>query len=151
MWVGVSEVVTGGHRVVPIKWDPTSNMYLLGRTIDVPYVKDTGSLIFPLKMGPVLTHHDVDDDFYDKFMVTNYKINEDLDLTDEQVEGEDPVLEVEGIRARKGKGNKLKYLVKWVGSDTCTWEPSRHMTKYGASAMIKEFNLSQKRPKVKAH
>ena len=48
-----------------------------------------------------------------------------------QIEGEDPIMELEAIEGQSGKGKKLKYLVKWKGSDVRTYEPVKHLEKYG--------------------
>ena len=37
-----------------------------------------------------------------------------------QIKGGDPLAEVEVIELKRGKGEKAKYLVKWVGSDKKT-------------------------------
>ena len=46
---------------------------------------------------------------------------------------------VEEIRAKKGKKDKARYLVKWEGypEDQCTWEPARNLT--AVSYMIDEY------------
>ena len=154
MWVGVSDRVSDGHVIVPITWNPGSNSYDLGETLHTPYVK-TPDLYFPLRMGPVSTSplrpEEWDENhFLNGFMNPHYKANEGELYPDERVEGEDPLLTIKGIRGKKGKGNKLKYLVEWEGSTIQTWEPSRNLTKYGASDMVKDYNLSLKKPSAKA-
>ncbi len=46
-------------------------------------------------------------------------------------EDRDPTLEVEAITDKIGKGNKVKYLVKWRGYAKKTWEPLKHLLKGG--------------------
>mgnify|MGYP003335044555 CR=1 FL=1 len=70
------------------------------------------------------------------------------DFSEFQTEdGCDPVWEVESIRSHKGKGSKVKYLVKWVGSEDMTWEPLKHLT--GAKEAIQDYRKELKKPKVK--
>ena len=140
IWVGVSDRITNGHIIVPITWNPSSNSYDLGNSIHTPHVK-APKLYFPLRMGPVHTSplrpEEWDENlFYDGFMSPHYKVNEGEDYPEERVEDEDPLMVVKKIRGRKGKGNKLKYLVEWEGSNIHTWEPSRHLTKYGCGDMV---------------
>ena len=47
-----------------------------------------------------------------------------LSAESEQVEGEDPILEVEKIVSHTGGANKTRYLTKWKGSDTMAYEPA---------------------------
>ena len=43
------------------------------------------------------------------------------------IDGCDPVLEVESIQGKKNRGNKTRYLVKWKGHVEMTWEPKSHL------------------------
>ena len=62
---------------------------------------------------------------------------------EEQVDGEDPILEVEEIVGKRGSKKKsMKYQVKWKGSKVLTWEPLSHLK--GASKAIKEYESKQK-------
>ena len=61
-----------------------------------------------------------------------------------QVDGEDPIMEVEAILGRKGKGRGTKYKVKWKGYNKTTWESAREMIRTGASEMVEEYKQSQK-------
>ena len=142
IWVGVSDQITGGHVVVPIKWDPKNNQYKLYGTHHTAKVKAT-EISFPLRMGPV-QQKEMNKQEWDEFLSPIYAINEDKDYVDDQVDGEDPLLVVESIENRKGKGNKVRYQVKWEGSDVMTWEPAKHLTKYGAKGMLTDFNLARR-------
>jgi hypothetical protein len=71
------------------------------------------------------------------------------EFTHEQVEGEDPIKEVERVKDRKGKGTKVRYLIKWVGHDEETWEPAKHLT--GCKGMVKAYNDSLKSLALKPH
>ena len=67
---------------------------------------------FPLKMGPVKNEWS---DSLDSFLSTIepcYKTTEGDSFDDEQMDGEDPLLEVEAITGKKGKGNGAP-VVKW--------------------------------------
>ena len=61
--------------------------------------------------------------------------------TEYQVDGEDPILEVEGIEDHMGKGARLKYLVKWKGHEVKTYEPWQHLHKYGAKEVIEQYRM----------
>ena len=50
-----------------------------------------------------------------------------MGTTDEQIDGCDPILEVESIQGKKNRGNKTRYLVKWKGHKEMTWEPKSHL------------------------
>jgi hypothetical protein len=54
-----------------------------------------------------------------------------------QIEGEDPLAEVESIELKRGKGKKAKYLVKWVGSDKKMWKPLSHLK--GAKDAVAQY------------
>ena len=98
---------------------------MLGPTV-IAARADVDDETFPLRSGPVDTS-DVNgfDEFMERFHHQMY--GHDLDFTDWQVEGEDPILEVEMIVSKKHRGKKTQYLVKWKGSDIKTWEPIRHL------------------------
>ena len=49
--VGRSDEVSGGHIIVPIEWDPNTNVYILGATVHVNAVR-YNTIRFPLKNGP---------------------------------------------------------------------------------------------------
>jgi len=68
----------------------------------------------------------------------------DKDCTEYQVDGEDPILEVEGIEGHMGKGARLKYLVKWKGHEVKTYEPWQHLHKYGAKEVIEQYRMKNK-------
>ena len=54
-------------------------------------------------------------EFIDDFFKPWYKSTEGDES--EQVEGEDPILEVEKIVSHTGRANKTRYLTKWKGSE----------------------------------
>ena len=51
--------------------------------------------------------------------------------THEQIDGCDPILEVESIQGKTNRGNTTRYLVKWKGhkeiNKEMTWEPKSHL------------------------
>jgi hypothetical protein len=51
IWVGRSQVINGGHRVMPIEWDSVKQQWRLGATIERAYVKVDNSK-FPLRTVP---------------------------------------------------------------------------------------------------
>jgi len=149
VWVGRSDRITNGHVIVPIEWDPDTKIYKLHPTVHVNNVRYE-HIVYPLKMGPV--HDSMTDtereasfeSYVEDFFRPWYKVAEGKE--DEQIEGEDPILEVESIEGHMGKGHKLKYLVKWKHHDVQTYEPYKHLFKYGAKESILEY---QNRIKMK--
>ena len=150
IWVGRSDEINNGHVVVPIVWDPDTKVYELKPTKHVTHVR-WENIHYPLKMGPV--HQAIDDNniegneakldvFVEDFFRPWYKATESGEGY--QIEGEDPIMELEAIEGQSGKGNKLKYLVKWKGSEVRTYEPVKHLEKYGASESIEEYKASIK-------
>ena len=61
IWVGRSNSISGGHRIVPIKWDPTNNIYTLFPSREVNNIRFE-NIKYPLRMGPVQ-----DDSEFNKF------------------------------------------------------------------------------------
>ena len=153
IWVGRSDEVSGGHIIVPIEWDPNTNIYILGATVHVNAVR-YNTIRFPLKMGPTSnsTAEQIDEvsmnEFIDDFFKPWYKSAEGDET--EQVEGEDPILEVEKIISHSGRGSKTKYLTKWKGSDIKTYEPAVNF-KHGGKDMLEQYRLSLKKGKKKAN
>ena len=98
IWVGRSSEVSGGHIIVPIEWDPNTNLYILDGTVHVNAVR-YNKIVFTLKMGPTDNNNDeqIDEvsmnEFIDDFFRPWYKSAEGDES--EQIEGEDPILEVE--------------------------------------------------------
>ena len=56
---------------------------------------------------------------------------------DEQLDGRDPVLEVEAVTGKVGRGNKTKYWVKWKGHKAKTLEPKSHLK--DCPDLVKQF------------
>ena len=48
------------------------------------------------------------------------------------------IYEIEEIRGKKVTGNKIQYMVKWVGYNKTTWEPYENLI--GISFDFKEFD-----------
>ena len=143
IWVGRSNVVPGADVVVPITWDGGSSRYILGNAVAASgvVVDDTK---FPLRSGPVVSSDDVDTKSFDEFMdVFHHQMyGNSKDHSSEQIDGEDPIMEVEQIVAKTGKGKKTRYLVKWKGSDDKTWEPVSHLK--GATEAIQRYESTKK-------
>ena len=59
------------------------------------------------------------EEYIEEFFIPWYKIDE-KDLSSEQIDGEDPIWEIEQIKSHRGKHKKRKYLIKWVDSDVMT-------------------------------
>ena len=148
IWVGRSQDTPDAHRVIPTEWHGHSNRYILGKTITTVGC-DIDDTVFPLRVTPDTDTSESKDfeSFMSAFHHQMYGEHDESEFSHEQVEGSDPILEVERIKDKKGKGAKVKYLVKWVGYDDETWEPSKHLT--GCKQMITAYNQSLKQPDPK--
>ena len=152
IWVGRSNIISAGHIIVPIEWDPDTNIYKLSGTKHVNHVKFNG-IKFPLRMGPDKNDDDIDqvslNQFTDDFFKPWYKAATGAE--DEQVgDGEDPIIEVEKIISHRGSGKKQRYLTKWKGSDVKTYEPADNFIKHGGKELLDEYRLSLKKKGKKA-
>jgi hypothetical protein len=139
IWVGRSTETPGADIIVPITWDGGAGCYILGKSKAVFGCKvDNGH--FPLRSGPDALRPDSLDDFEGFIQSFEYQMYGN-EITEEdkawQIEGEDPLAEVESIELKRGKGKKAKYLVKWVGSDKKTWEPLSHLK--GAKDAVAQY------------
>ena len=115
--------------VVPIEWDPSSKIYKLHPTVHVNRVRFE-RVMYPLKIGPVQDNMtDIErETSFDTYVEGVFRpwyesVEGNTDCTDYQIDGEDPILEVESIEGHMGKGVRLKYLVKWKGHEVQTYEP----------------------------
>ena len=100
---------------------------------------------FPLREGPQSPSGDYKE-FLETFLLPAYSAAEGME--EEQVDGEDPLMEVEAIVGKQGKGKKIKYHVKWKGSEIKTWEPKSHLIKYGSSKLVADYENKSKVKKV---
>ena len=100
-----------------------------------------------MRSGPVVHDNDRLQDFeYFMSAFHHQMYGQEKDFTDWQIDGEDPILEVESIESKTGKGRRTKYLVKWKGSDDKTWEPVKHLK--GCEKAIQDFESKQKKAKL---
>ena len=150
IWVGRSDQISQGHIVVPIEWDPNTRLYILKPTTHVDKVRFE-RVIYPLKMGPAqdamsnIEREESFNTYIEDFFRPWYRsVEGDKDCTEYQIEGEDPIMEIEGIEGHMGKGAKLKYLVKWKGHEIKTYEPWQHLHKYGAKEAIEQYRMKNK-------
>ena len=144
IWVGRSTETPGADIIVPITWDGGAGCYILGKSKAVFGCKvDNGH--FPLRSGPDALRLDSLDEFEGFIQSFEYQMYGN-EITEEdkawQIEGEDPLAEVEAIELKRGKGKKAKYLVKWVGSDKKTWEPLSHLKAPGLRMPLHSMRLS---------
>ncbi len=98
---------------------------------------------YPLRMGPVDNTNNLNkfEEYIEGFFKPWYRMP-NKDMSEFQIEGEDPVWEIEQIKSHRCKHPKTQYLIKWVGSDTMTYEPERNLVKYGATKMLSEYKAS---------
>ena len=59
-------------------------------------------------------------------------------------EGGDEVFEIDKIVGRKDRGQRIYYLVKWVGysSRRNTWEPKENLIEDGQGRLLEEYDNS---------
>ena len=94
VWVGKSSVVPDGHKVVPIKWDPSINAWALGNTEHVASLKVMQES-YVLREGPSGFATPKEQEFYEKFNLAKYHVTPAM--TEEQVDpGHDPILNGRG-------------------------------------------------------
>ena len=139
IWVGRSNTITEGHIVVPIKWDPDNTIYELSPSIHVNHIRFE-HIKYPLRMGPNMDNIDTDkfEEYIEEFFIPWYRMD-NSDISDEQIEGEDPIWNIEQIKSHRGKGKKRRYLIKWENSNKMTYEPGINLTKYGAKNMVDQY------------
>ena len=145
VWVGKSETTVDSDLVVPVEWDADTKIWTLGKTVTATRVAvDDDTLL--LKDGPGKEEDRSDQlkQFMQKFTLPSY--NEAKGTVDEQVNGEDPELEVEDIQGKKFSGAKARYLIKWKHHKKRTWEPLSHLK--GCKKLIEDFEL-QRQAKAK--
>ena len=99
-------------------------------------------------MGPVDNDdEDIDqvslNQFADDFFKPWYKAATGTE--DEQIEGEDPIIEVEKIISHRASGKKQRYLAKWKGSDVKTYEPADNFIKHGGQDILDAYRFWQPR------
>ena len=148
IWVGHSRTTPDAERVVPIEWDPAQTAYKLGTEIDVARFAPTTPTSFLLREGP---HKKKGSktvrEFVAKYNLPSYKCG-GAGTPDEQIDGRDPVLEVESIQGKRYRGNKTRYHVKWKGSDVMTWEPKTHLK--DCMTLVKQYEDKVNKAAAKA-
>ena len=144
IWVGKSTVTPGADRVIPITWDGPASRYILHPTIEVVGCT-VDNTQFPLRSGPDYCPSEADAVTFDAFMEQfRYRPYGSVLDSSYQIDGEDPILEVKRIKDKRGKGNKVQYLVEWAGVNPTTgkahldsWEPAKHLK--SARQSIKDY------------
>ena len=127
VYVGRSQVINGGHRIVPLSWCGKTQQWKLGATIDRPYAVIDNSK-YPLRTVPA---KDVD----------QTKLNEFVQSMSPRAQVPD-VYVVDKVIGIRTKGGEREYKVKWKGysQKECTWEPKEHLTEYGAMEALAAFH-----------
>ena len=141
IYVGRSQVINGGHRIMPIEWDTAKQQWRLGATIERAYAKVDNSQ-FPLRTVP-------------KKGMNTIKEAKDFEnfvhgLSPQAMVPDVYVVE-KVIEHRKVKGD-LEYKVKWRGykASEATWEPIAHLAGHGAQAAVVEYHKKSKTKLPKA-
>ena len=127
IYVGRSQVINGGHRIVPLEWCDKIQHYKLGATVDRAYAVVDNSR-YPLRSGPATG-------------IDQARINDFVHKMTPQDEVPD-VYVVDKVLGIRTKGGEREYKVKWKGYSRkeCTWEPKEHLTEYGATEALAEFH-----------
>jgi hypothetical protein len=84
--------------------------------IEVVGCKVNNNTQFPLRSGPDYCPSEADAVTFDAFMEQfRYRPYGSVLDPSYQIDGEDPILEVKRIKDKRGRGNKVQYLVEWAG------------------------------------
>jgi len=150
IWVGKSTVTPGADRVIPITWDGPASRYVLHPTVEVVGCK-VDNTQFPLRSGPDYCPSEADAVTFDAFMEQfRYRPYGSVLDPSYQIDGEDPILEVKRIKDKRGRGNKVQYLVEWAGVNPKTgkahldsWEPAKYLK--SARKSIKDYEQTHGR------
>ena len=137
IWVGKSHTTPDAVRAIPTTWDPDKNAFVLGKVVEVAGFTPSTPASFILKEGPHESRGSKTvKQFIVKYNLPAYKCS-GQGTQDEQLDGHDPVLEVEAITGKVGRGNKTKYWVKWKGHKAKTLEPKSHLK--DCPDLVKQF------------
>ena len=132
IYVGRSQVINGGHKVIPIEWDYRAQQWKLHPTLDRAYVVVDNSK-YPLRTVPEGAGKAaaLDPAKLDTFV---NRMSPDAMVPDVYV-----VEKVVGIRTKAGA---TEYKVKWRGykASESTWEPKEHLTEHGALDAVAEYH-----------
>ena len=132
VYVGRSQVINGGHRVIPIEWDQRKQQWKLYPTVDRAYIVVDNSK-YPLRTVPEgaadLTK--LDPARMEAFV---HRMSPAAMVPDVYVV--DKVLDI------RKKAGATEYKVKWRGYKVSesTWEPTEHLTEYGALDAVAAFH-----------
>jgi len=153
VWVGRSVATPDAAVVVPVKWDAAQGVWELGKPLVAATVKVTDG-DFPLRNGPEGTVNTTEENakrFYDKYNLAQYE-RDQPDDEEYQVDGEDPVSNVEKITGKKREKRVTMYRVKWVGWKKESWEPLKNLVndEYDCKKLIKEYEQRKKEAKEEA-
>ena len=109
IWVGKSTTTPDAVRTIPTTWDPDTNVFVLGKVVEVAGFTPSTPASFILKEGPHQSRGSKTvKQYIVKYNLPAYKCN-GQGTQDEQIDGCDPVLEVEAVTGKVGRGNKTKY------------------------------------------
>ena len=115
IWVGIAHGSSHSHNVLPIKWDPTLRVWILGEPITATRVK-VYDKISPLAMCPSPSKPTSTDfnTFVSNIMQPLFRV---FDVGHEPLDsdGGDLVYEVDAIKKKRVKNGQVQYLIKWVG------------------------------------
>ena len=107
IWVGKSHTTPDAVRAIPTTWDPDKNAFVLGKMVEVAGFTPSTPASFILKEGPHQSRgNKTVKEFIVKYNLPEYKCN-GQGTQDEQIDGCDPVLEVEVITGKVGLGRPV--------------------------------------------
>ena len=97
IWVGKSRDTQDAVRVVPTTWDPSLNAFTLGKVVEMVGFTPSTPTSFLLKEGPHKSRGSKTvRKFVSKYNLPAHKCS-GRGTEDEQIDGQDPILEVEAI------------------------------------------------------
>ena len=130
-----SYTVAGGHVIYPVLWNRKTKMWELQRSIARKSITvDNGN--FVLLQSADLVPKDAG-----KFEAELHKFDSKPDAGEVYV--------IDKVHKHKRVGNTTQFLCSWKGYSkrNKTWEPTKHLTDYGANELLAEY-LETLKPKA---
>ena len=127
IWVGRSRKILGGHRVMPVIWDPEAAEWRIEALEDVKKA-EVHCGVFPLRTRQAVGGSPTDfETFVDSLAVNAVPRN---------------VYEAQEIVDHRSVEGDIEYKVHWknYAKRDATWEPSAYLSDYGAFDLVAKYN-----------